>query len=130
MWENLLTDADQESGEKYALNYDCFTLMYYPKQRLERANLFNTFFAFTPLSMKKYNLKSVVSTKTLGTSYRIELILLIQFLQISCADSGMFAPFKSEIVIYFILSSGRLGKLSFFILSNTFMPNYSTISIT
>ena len=79
------------------------TLMYSPRQRLERANLLSTFLAFTPLSMKKYSRRSVVSTKILGMISLIELILLIQFLQISCADSGMLAPFSSEIVIYFIL---------------------------
>ena len=67
---------------------------------------------------------------TLGMSSRIELILFIQFLQIYWADSGILAPYKSEIGISLILSSGKLGKLSFFILSKTLIPNYSTISIT
>lgn len=37
--------------------------------------------------------------KTRGIIYRIELILLIQFLHIYCADYGILAPSKSLIDI-------------------------------
>lgn len=38
---------------------DMLTFMHYPKQRLDLASLLNILPAFTPLSIKKYNLNKV-----------------------------------------------------------------------
>jgi hypothetical protein len=93
--QHLLADADQECAEEYTLSDIHSTFMISPKQRLDFASRRRIVAAWTPLSMKNYRLNRVVSTNTLGMNSRIELILFIQFLQISCADSGMLAPYSS-----------------------------------
>lgn len=60
MRNGLLTHSYQKSTEEYTLKHIKSTFIYYPKHLLLLESLYKTFFAFTPLSRKKYNLNKVV----------------------------------------------------------------------
>ena len=83
--QHLPAHPHQKGTEKYALSLLVITFMYSPKHLLLRESRYSTFFAFTPLSMKKCSLSRVVSITVLGISSRIELIFSSQLRQISCA---------------------------------------------
>lgn len=130
MRKYFLTHSYQKCTKEDALNRSLATFIYSPKQRFVLERRYNIFLAFTPLSRKKWSLRRVVSIIVLGISSRMELILRIQFRQMSCADSGTLVPYKSLIVTSLIFYSSYWGKLRLFILLKTLNPNYSTISIT